>query len=587
MIALLSRCGRGIVLLFVLSLVMAALQFVVPLYMMAIYNRILQTGSMETLKLISMIAGGLLLVLGIAESARSRILAMMAARISTYLNNDVYQAVLASPASVLGSAVSAANVLGGEDGTMARQQAITDVRNVTAFVASGALNTFFDALLAPIFLLSLFFLHPFLGWVGVTAIVLILTLAVIAEIVARFSNKSIGEAEGRAQSRIERLFGQFDAVTSMGIAPNLYKRWESDRKEADRLSLRSQSIVGAIGGLARSIRLVVQIAVLGLGAWLALNTDGFLAGAIIASSIIMTRALAPIDQSINVWQRFVRARAGAARLMRIVHAVDSLPERPPAPPPAPQLLLDNVTLVFPGQKNPMLDGATLNITKGQVLGILGPVGSGKTTLLRAMAGLHSPRAGKITLGVTPVDAFTDENRQRDLGYLPQDIQLLPGTIGENISRFVDAKGIEAQVNKDVFQACDMVNATSIAEALPEGFGAEYAPDRLSAGQTQLLGLARAFYGDPLLVLLDEPTANLDAATKQSVIAAIEARKATGKMTVLVSHDPEVLNAADTLLYIAPGLAKLGAAKEIMRFLAHRQQQAVKALSKQTNTVENA
>lgn len=564
MIALLSRCGQGMGLLAVLSVVTAALQFVVPLYMMAIYNRVLQTGSMETLQAISLIAGGLLIVLGIAESGRSRVLAMMAARISAYLKSDVYRVVVSGPSSALAAAIDAQDE---EVRVGARQQAVADLRNVSSFVSSGALNTFFDALLAPVFLAALFVLHPLLGWIGVSAAVFILSLAVAAEWVARGSNTRISEAEGRAQAKIERLISQFDAVAGMGIAPNLYTRWDRERQEAEALSLRSQSIVGAIGGVARAARLVVQIAILGVGAWLALNADGFLAGAIIAGSIILTRALAPIDQSIAVWQRFVRARASAGRLMRVVTAVDALPDRPSAPRPAPVLELRGVTLAHPSQRSAMLQDATLSIRGGEVLGILGPVGAGKTTLLRAMAGLHRPRAGSILLGDTPTDAFIETDRQRDFGFLPQDIQLLPGTIAENVSRFADHS---PDVLADIHCALKVSGATALVEELPEGLGTEYQPERLSAGQTQLLGLARSFYGKPVLALLDEPTANLDASGKTAVARAIASRKAAGLITVIVSHDRSVLEGADQLLYVARGLAKLGPPEEIFRYLAHIQ-----------------
>jgi PrtD family type I secretion system ABC transporter len=549
-----------------LSAVVAALQFVVPLYMMAVYNRILQTGSIETLKLITIIAAVLLLVMGIAESARSRILAMMANRVGHYLNQDVYQVVLASPSSVLSQAIQAEATKNGADqqiGEEARSQVMLDLRQVSNFIASGALNTFFDAILAPIFILALFLLHPLLGWIGVGAALVILCLAFLAEILARSSNLKIAQAEGRAQAKVERSIGQFDAVASMGIAPRLYAKWEMDRREAMQLSLRSQSLVGTISGLARAVRLVVQVAVLGVGAWLALTTNGFLAGAIIAASIILSRALAPIDQSIAVWQRFIQARVSARRLVRVIDAVDSLPGRMNSPAPKAELVLSQVTLAFPGQRNAMLQDASLSIQGGHVLGILGPVGTGKTTLLRAIAGLHRPKAGSIQLGTIPVDAMTDTDRMRDLGYLPQDIQLLPGSIADNISRFSDGLDREPKV----FEAAEKVGASGFVQGLSDGFMTEFQSERLSAGQTQLIGLARVIYDNPLLVLLDEPTANLDQQGKQYVADLIGRRQLEGTLTVFVSHDRELLSCADTLLYLNHGVAKYGKVDEILRFIS--------------------
>lgn len=584
MIRLLKRCGRGIALLGAMSAVIAALHFVVPLYMMAVYNRILQTGSIETLQLISLIAAILLMVMGIGEVARSRILALMAKRVGDYLNNDVYLAVLANPSSRLGEVLQEQHdtAAGGATSTgQLRTQATMDLRNVTSFLASGALNTFFDAVLAPVFLAALFLLHPLIGWIGVGAAATILCLAVLGEVLARRANKEISEAEGRAQSKIERSIGQFDAVASMGIAPSLYARWKDDRDEAIALGLRSQSIVGVIGGAARAIRLIVQMGVLGVGAWLALTTDSFLAGAIIAASIILGRALAPIDQSISIWRRFVQARAGAARLMQIVDAVDALPKRSAAPTPAATLVLDNITLAFPAQRTPLLQSASLSLSKGQVMGVVGPNGAGKTTLLKTLAGLHKPRSGTVRLGATPVDSFTDDDRHRLFGYLPQDIQLLPGSIADNIGRFRNTP----DSTDALFEATERVGATALIQSLPEGFATVLTEGTFSAGQTQLVGLARALSGDPLLVLLDEPTANLDPDGKRTVISLMETRRAAAKITVFASHDHELLSAADTLLYISPGVAKYGAASEVLRFLAQGQPSNTQPMAHQTETRE--
>jgi ATP-binding cassette subfamily C protein EexD len=582
MIRLLRRCGRGVVLLGALSLIVAAMQFVVPLYMMAVYNRILQTQSIETLQLVSMIAAVLLLVLGIAEIARSRVLALMATRISQYLNEDVYKAILSSPSSQLGNALRQAGKdpkNPQQDAEVARTQSLTDLRQVSAFVASGALNSFYDALLAPIFIAALFLLHPLLGWLGVVATLVILSLALLGEVLARKANEKIGVFEGRAQSRIERSLGQFDAVASMGLAPKLYAKWEKDRQAAIELGLKNQSVVGMISGAARAVRLIVQIAVLGGGAWLVLTTDSFLAGAIIAGSIILSRALAPIDQSISIWRRFVQARQGARRLMAVMDAVDTQPKHGRAPAPETRLFLKKVTLGFAQQRIPMLQAADLTIEAGQVIGIHGPNGSGKTTLLRALAGLHQPQSGSIQLGATPVGSFGDEDRHGLFGYLPQDIQLLPGTVAENISRFqLDETGLDP-----VFEVAERVKATGVIQALPNGFSSEIIDGTLSAGQTQMIGLARALFGDPLLALLDEPTANLDAEGHNTVLDILRQRGDSGKLTFFVSHDLELLKLADKVLYIAPGQAKFGPSSEILLYLAQLQDSATKALVARTES----
>jgi len=499
----------------------------------------------------------------------------MSRRLGEYLNGDVYRAVLASPGHTLVKTLAAQSKTPElHNKNSARTQYLSDLRQVSAFVSSGAMSTFFDALLAPIFLVALFVLHPLLGWIGLSAAVVILSLAFLAEVLARAANDKISQVEGRAQSKIERSIGQFDAVTSMGFAQNLFAHWKSDRDEAMGLALKNQSLIGVISGLAKAVRLIVQISILGVGAWLALTTDVFLAGAIIAASIIMGRALAPIDQSISIWPRFVKARAGAKRLMQVVDTIDLEPEYTDLPPPAPVLNMAAVTLGFPAQRTVMLQSGSFSVAGGQTFGICGPNGAGKTTLLKAMCGLHTPRGGTITLGTTPVDAMTHKNRQRDIGFLPQDIQLLPGTIAQNISRFQNP----LEVGDAVFEACKRVGAAGFVEALEEGYGAQYREETLSAGQIQLLGLARAVYHDPVLVLLDEPTANLDSAGKAIVLDLLASRRATQKITVFISHDQTLLAAADTLLFMSPGVAKLGSADEVLRYLSHQHQLSAKAIA---------
>ncbi|MEM6728144.1 MAG: ATP-binding cassette domain-containing protein, partial [Pseudomonadota bacterium] len=501
----------------------------------------------------------LLVVLGISEIARSRVLALMARRVSDYLNDDVYRGVLAAPDSTLAKAGKGDK----EDGAAARTQALLDLRQVSSFVASGALNTFFDAFFAPIFIVALFILHPLLGWIGLGASAAIFSLAISAEILARRANRKIGEAEGRAQGRLERSLDQYDAIASMGMTGALYAHWEKDREEALALSQRNQSLIGALSGAAKAIRLVVQMGVLGVGAWLVITTSSFLAGAIIAASIILGRALAPIDQSISLWRPFMQARAGAGRLMALMDAVNAEAEAHEGPKPEARLRVQKLTLSFPSQQQPLVQGVEFTLEPGQALGIFGPNGAGKTTLLRALAGLQEPVRGGVFLDHGRVEGLSEDDRHRHVGFLPQDVQLLPGSMADNIARF-RFNPLEPQ---PLFDAAAAANALPMIQGLPEGFATAYRAGALSAGQTQLVGLARAVFGQPVLVLLDEPTANLDGVSKAKVIELIQARRAAGLLTVFVSHDQAVLNAATHLLMIAPGKASYGPKDDILRTLA--------------------
>lgn len=537
------------------SLVAAILQFVLPLYMMAVYNRVLQTQSIETLRLISIIAVVLLLVMGLAEIARTRILSLMSRRITEFLNRDVYFAILAAPGSSLAKTIGA-----GQESP--RTQAYSDLRNLSQFIASGALNTMMDALLAPMFLIALFVLHPLIGVIGLTAACVIFGLAIASEIISRQSIPQISRIEGRAQDTIEKSLGQFDAVTSMGLAAPLYKRWETDRKIGAGLSLRSQSTVGLLQGLAKAARMMVQLGVLGVGAWLVITQSHFLAGAIIASSIIMGRALAPIDQSIAQWRMFVSARESATRLVKVMEANDAEPRRIDLPSPQPALILRNLSIGFAGQPMNLMQNVNLVLGPGQSLGIFGPNGVGKTTLLRAIVGLLEPRSGEILLGATSTDRFSDADRSRHFGYLPQNVQLLPGTIGENICRFTTPE----DDNKALFAAVQATGTLETIQHLSASFGTELTDHALSSGQTQMIGLARAIYGDPLLLVLDEPTANLDPQGHAHVMRLLQDRAARGRLTVFTSHDEKLLQRASHMMMIVPGKVSIGATPDMIRML---------------------
>ena len=543
------------------SVVVAALQFVVPLYMMAVYNRILQTKSIETLQIISLIAVVLLVLLGIVEIGRSRLLALISTKIANELNNDVYQAILAAPGSELHQKIA-------PDPTAPRAQALQDLRTVTQFISTGALNTFFDALLAPIFLVALFILHPNIGWIGVIAGGIIFSLAFISELLARRADKDISKLEGQAAASLERSLSQYDAVMTMGLGPRLYDRWNVDRQKGSILTRRTQTTIGVLSGMAKAVRLVVQMGVLGVGGWLVITTDVFLAGAIIAASIILGRALAPIDQSISLWRPFVTARQSSDRLVKVLNATRSTPPRTDVPAPKAVLNIEAATIGFPNQARAIMQNATFRLEPGQSLGVFGANGLGKTTLLRVMLGALPALRGGVTLGATPVRSYSDTDRAAYFGYLPQDTQLLPGTVAENIARFTEPD------KNQLFDAVEAAGAMEFIQNLPLGFATPVEAGLLSAGQMQMIGLARAVYGAPVLLGLDEPTANLDAQGRTAVLNLLKSRSQAGLITVFVSHDDGLLKTATHLLQMAPrgmrGLFRFGETAKVLEAIKEDQ-----------------
>lgn len=515
-------------LLALLSVVVAALQFVVPLYMMAVYNRILQTQSLESLQLISFIALFLLIILGIAEMGRSRLLALVSKRVTSYLNKDVYEAILASPGSELGRTLNEKQPSGP------RTQPLQDLRTVSGFLSQGGISTIFDAIFAPVFLVAMFVLHPLLGFIGIGAAVIIFSLAISAELLARKNVEDIGKIEASAQATLEQSLNQFDAVTAMGMTEPLYAQWNLARAEGALQTTWAQSLSGVLTNTAKSVRLIVQMAVLGVGAYLAVTTDYFLAGAIIAASIILGRGLAPIDQSIALWRPFVAARQASRRLVTLMDVMESVAVPFDLPKPKAELHADALTLLIPGQDTPLIQNASFHLAPGDILGIFGANGMGKTSLLQAVAGLVAPKRGVIALGTGAVTAMSGADRAKYMGYLPQDVQLLPGSIAENISRF-------QEVDKNaLFTAVEMAGAEDLIQSLPLGFNTPLHEISLSSGQKQQLGLARAVYGDPVLLCMDEPTANLDAISRKRIALLLEDRREKGLLTVLVTHEDHVL-----------------------------------------------
>lgn len=522
----LSEIKRALVIIGAFSLVVAVLQFVNPIYMLSIYNRVLGTRSMETLQAVSLIAVVLIAVQGIAEFARNRVVSILTLKLNAKIKEDLFHVVV--------SQYSTNEALKRNYYNQPRVQPLADMTTILQLLNQGVFNIFFDTLLSPLFLIALFIMSPLIGTIAVATSVVLILLAIYGELNARPKTKLASDKLAEAGKIIEGSLRQEDSVYAMGMAEDLFQNWNKPKAEGDLLQDRAKSFILRISSISKSIRMTLQIAVLGFGAYLVLTSNHFLAGAIIACSIIMGRALAPIDQAIGLWKPMTEARAAYDRLRPLFQAQKIKPVSVPLPEIAPTLSAQAATIVLPGQTQPIIHNLDLNLDAGDCMAIMGLNAVGKTTLLRALCGLQATHSGKILLGGVPVSSFSAEDRSNLFGYLPQTIQLFPGTIAQNIARFKDAE-IDA-----LHDAAKSVDAFNLIQSLPRGYETPLERAHLSAGQSQLIGLARAVYGEPKFLFLDEPTANLDDLMKNKFGELLMRRREAGKITIFVTHSPDVL-----------------------------------------------
>ncbi|MEE4211394.1 MAG: ATP-binding cassette domain-containing protein [Parvularcula sp.] len=515
------------------SVAINILFLVSPIYMLQVYDRVLTTGSVPTLLLLTLIAVFLLGIYLFAEAGRRRVMARAAEALGDELAEEGLERGFSDPR------VTPAQTL----------TAIKNLGQVQSLLNQGLAASLVDLPFVPFFLAILFVVHPVLGMVGLFGALGLVALALLTERTTKVSMRESSNAERMAQDELNQLVRQRGAVVGMGMSERAIGRWSKLRVAANEASLRAGVPATLFGASTRALRMTLQIAILGAGAFLAVR--GFTSpGAIIAGSIIMGRALAPIDQVVNGWRQLVK---GGRAFNELGAWVLDKPERTaatPLPRPNPQISFDGVAVGIPGADRPLLPPLKHAFPKGQIVALLGQSGSGKTSLLQTLAASWSPVAGSVRLGGADMHRWHGADRGRYVGYLPQDVELLRGTVRENISRFSDAPA------EEVFEAAQRAGCHQLILSLPDSYDTLIGEGGtvLSAGQRQAIGLARAFFGNPALLILDEPTAHLDAAMTAHILhtfaklASIPAEDR--RTTIFVStHDLRLVNVADDVLVI--------------------------------------
>ena len=539
---------RGLaVFLLCLSGIINLLALTGSFYMLQIYDRALTSGSVPTLVALSVLAIGLYLFQGMFDVLRSQILVRFGARIDARLAPLTHQVVIEMPR--YGYSTSEALERG------------RDVDTVRGFVASQAPIALFDLPWMPLFIGFVYLLHPMLGLLTIGGALVLIALTIVTEVLTKRSSAEMNRAAVQRANLADSHARNADILRAMGFAGRAVARFEAANARHLDLQTRTSDISGSFSGLSKVLRMILQSALLGLGAYLTIQGE-LSAGAIIACSVASARALAPVDLAIGNWKGVVAARRSFARLKETLAAMDDDDRLVDLPAPVQSLKLENATVVAPSTGTVLLGDVSFELTAGQALGLIGPSGGGKTSLAKGIVGVWPLLRGSVRLDNAELGQWRTDRLGTHIGYLPQDVSLLEGSIAENIARFDP----EADARK-IVRAARAAGVHDMIVRLRNGYQTELGPHgtALSAGQRQRIGLARALYGDPFLVVLDEPNSNLDAEGETALSEALLKVRARGGIAIVVAHRPSALAAVDLVGVIQAGkLVAFGPKEEILR-----------------------
>ena len=509
------------------------LMFVGPMYMLQIYDRVLASRNETTLIIISVIAVTLLVTYGLLEFTRSRML------VRTGLQFDK---VLASP---LFARVIRMQLVNPEAGG---RNALGDADKVRDFITGQGILAFFDAPWTPLFLVLCFAFHTWLGIVATVGALVIFALALLNEALTRRTLQEANSAGAKSANFAGATLQNAEVIRAMGMTDELSARWLAERDKMLVAQARASDWAGVVLSSSKFVRMTLQVAILGVGGYLAVKQE-ISPGIMIAASIVMGRALAPVEQAVGQWKQFVAARQANARLHKLFNGFPEEPARVTLPEAKGAIQVEGLTSVLPGTRDTILKGVSFSINAGQCLAIIGPSGSGKSTLAKHLVGVMTPAVGAVRLDGVELKHWNSKQLGNSIGYLGQDISLFTGTVAENIARF-----IEGATDEDIVNAATLAGAHDMISKLHNGYETYVGNGGtgLSGGQRQRVGLARALYSLPSLIVLDEPNSNLDSEGEKALANCIAQLKKAGKTVVVITHKANLLSLSDKTLIMADG-----------------------------------
>lgn len=533
-----------------------------PLYMLNVYDRVLGSRSLETLIALSVLVAFLYGCMGILDFVRGRVMGRIGARFQAQMDRRVFSAAL--KATTLNRAPREAAT------------GLRDLEAVQRLITSPALMALFDLPWSPLFFLGIFVFHPLMGALALVGAVVLIFVAVLNQATTRTPLERANATSFASETLGAQIRSESEMVHSLGMRGAAFDRWQIARGASLDATIGAADAAGTFTALTKAFRLFLQSAMLGLGAYLVLREE-LTPGAMIAGSILLGRGLAPIEMIVSQWAVFQKGREGWGRLSVLLGNIPVEKTRTNLPKPAARLVADQVTMLPPGGQQATLRMISFSVEPGQAVGIIGTSGAGKSTLARALTGVWKPAGGKIRLDVAALDQYDPDVLGQHIGYLPQRVQLFDGTIKENIAR-MSLSPDDAMV----VTAAKKADAHEMILKLPDGYDTRVTATggQLSGGQIQRVGLARAMYGDPVVLVLDEPNSNLDNSGSAALNKAVQQQKAAGGIVFVMAHRPDAIFHCDTLLVLENGTKRAyGPKDDVLREVTKNRDEIVKAAGK--------
>jgi PrtD family type I secretion system ABC transporter len=549
----LAACRGAFIAIGVMSGMSNILMLTGAIFMLEIYDRVLPSRSVPTLVGLVVLAAALYAALGLLDMIRARILVRIASRLDETLSGRIYETIVRLPLKV-----------GSRNDSL---QPLRDLDNIRSFLSGLGPTAFFDLPWLPIYLAICFLFHPYIGLAALFGAIVLAIVTLMTEIKTREPTRAATRFAMTRSMLAETSRRNAEVLTAMGMTGRIGELWSDANSKYLASQRQTSDVAGGFGSMSKVLRMMLQSGVLAVGAYLVIYQLAT-GGIIIAGSILSARALAPVDLAIANWRAFVAARQSWRRLTELLALLPSQMAPMALRPPCKSLVVENAAVVPPGGDKVIVQDVSLALQSGNGLGIIGPSGSGKTSIARMLVGVWRPARGRIRLDGAALDQWSSESLGKHIGYLPQDVELLAGTVAQNISRFSPSPDSNA-----IIAAATAAGVHELVVGLPDGYETQVGESgaSLSAGQAQRIALARALYGDPFLVVLDEPNSNLDADGDEALSRAILGVRARGGIVVVIAHRPNAIASVDLLLMMNQGRAQaFGPKDEVLARVLQRE-----------------